>query len=413
MGNFTLCCLFLVFSFVPVGLFALNFGGMDARLEQRSVLKFLCKSGHTPIQCWRQMQDVFGAETMSKNHVRVWHRKFRGGDNNIKNLPKSGRPKSASSAAKVQAVDQFIQRKRNATLQEVANEVDISVTSAHRIMKKELKLSKLCPKFVPKDLTQEQQNMRKRICQANIDLLRDDNMLLHKVVTGDESWVSVYEMETKQKSSQWLPHGSTLQRPLKPLKQRSEKKSMLTVFFDRDGVILAEFAPPSEKVTAETYCETLRLLKERLRRKRPHLWVRANRTEQRPFLLHHDNASSHTAVPTLAFIGESDIDMLAHPPYSPDLVPCDYFLFPRLKNIFRGVRHASKAAMERAIKDGLRQIPPEDFVAAIDSMPVRWMKCVAANGQYFEGKHIAIDPENDHGLAFEEPDTEEESEEEN
>ncbi len=312
---------------------------------------------------------------------------------------------------KVQAVDEFLQGNRSATLQEVADEVQISMTSAHRIVKKELKLSKLCLKFVPKELTQEQMNFQKRLCQENIDLLQQDNTLLHKVVMGDESWVSVSELETKQKSSQWLPKGTHAKRPLKALQQRSERKSMLTVFFDRDGVILAEFMPRGENVNAETYCETLKLLKERLRHKRPHLWIRNSPQELRPFLLHHDNTSSHTAIPTLALIGESDIDMLAHPPYSPDLVPCNFFLFPCLKNMFRGFRYASLVAMERAVKDGLRNIPPEEFAAAIDTMPICWMKCIKAEGQYFEGRHLQIDPEGDFGLEFHAADSEESEEE--
>ncbi len=335
----------IAFSIVSVGSFLV----MDARLEQRSVLKFLCKSGQTPINCWRQLHDVFGLRTMSKGRVWVWHRQFSAGDERIKDKPKSGRPKSARSQDKIQQVQQFLNQNRAVDLQDIASEVGISVTSAHRIVKKDLKLSKLCPKFVPKDLTQAQKDVRVQMCQANLDLLKEDEELLTKIVTGDESWVSVFELPSKKKSSEWLPKGTHRDRPQKALPQRSDRKSMLTVFFDAKGVVLSEFAPRGVNICSESYCATIKVLKERLRKKRPTLWKKVNPDEPRPFWLHHDNASSHTAAPTIKLLQECDFKILQHPPNSPDLAPCDYFLFPRMKNALRGVRHPNVQAMQAAV----------------------------------------------------------------
>ena len=108
---------------------------------------------------------------------------------------------------------------------------------------------------------------------------------------------------------------------------------MLTAFFDACGVILTEFN--EGRVNSDTYIETLKQLKENIRRKRPFLWKGGlDGNTDREFIIQHDNASCHTSVPTLAYI--FDTDLLAHPPYSPDLAPCDYFLFPFLKQQLRG-----------------------------------------------------------------------------
>ncbi len=120
----------------------------------------------------------------------------------------------------------------------------------------------------------------------------------------------------------------------------------------------------------------------------------------RTFLLQHDNASSHTAIPTLAFIGSSDILMVPHPPYSPDLAPCDYFLCPRLKVELHGCKFRGLPELQTAVRQALKNIPKEDYQAALECLPVRWMKCVKNGGQYFEGQHIQINPEDDHGLSF-------------
>ncbi|KAM0736815.1 Mariner Mos1 transposase [Formica fusca] len=51
------------------------------------------------------------------------------------------------------------------------------------------------------------------------------------------------------------------------------------------------------------------------------------------WILHQDNAPSHTALIVREFIGRNNITVMDHPPYSPDLGPCDFFLFPKIKII--------------------------------------------------------------------------------
>jgi histone-lysine N-methyltransferase SETMAR len=49
------------------------------------------------------------------------------------------------------------------------------------------------------------------------------------------------------------------------------------------------------------------------------------------WVLHHDNASAHTVVSVREFLVKKNIPVLPHPPYSPDLAPCDFYLFRKLK----------------------------------------------------------------------------------
>ena len=68
--------------------------------------------------------------------------------------------------------------------------------------------------------------------------------------------------------------------------------------------------------------------------------LRAMRKKRAPLLptmlFHHDNAPSHRASTTQATIDRRSIEALGHPPYSLDLPPRDFFLFPTLKKILRG-----------------------------------------------------------------------------
>ena len=48
----------------------------------------------------------------------------------------------------------------------------------------------------------------------------------------------------------------------------------------------------------------------------------------------HDNASSHKREVVKSFLASEKVKVLNHPPYSPDLSPCDFFLFPSLRKCF-------------------------------------------------------------------------------
>ncbi len=71
------------------------------------------------------------------------------------------------------------------------------------------------------------------------------------------------------------------------------------------------------------------------------------------------------------------IKTFCHPPYSQDLAPCDFWLFPKLK----GCRYETIEEM----KETVDTLPQEDFHGAFQKFLERWNKCIAAGGDYFEG----------------------------
>ncbi len=95
-------------------------------------------------------------------------------------------------------------------------------------------------------------------------------------------------------------------------------------------------------------------------------------------------------MPTLAALGETGTDLLAHPPYSLDLAPNDYFLYPELKKQMRGVVYRNVQEVQQAALTILRAIPQDKFEDAIKDLPVRWAKCVQAQGDFFEGDGLQI-----------------------
>jgi hypothetical protein len=83
-------------------------------------------------------------------------------------------------------------------------------------------------------------------------------------------------------------------------------------------------------VNSRFYCNVLRRQREDVRRRRPELW------REHTWLLHHDNAPSHTSVLTQQFLAKNIMAFIPHQSYSPDLGPCDFFLFPKMKLKLKG-----------------------------------------------------------------------------
>ena len=74
--------------------------------------------------------------------------------------------------------------------------------------------------------------------------------------------------------------------------------------------------------------------------------------------------------------------VLNDPPYSPDLSPCDFFLFPRLKKMLSGNKYTSRSSLGSGIYQYLQQIPKEDYLSAFSDWVKRLQKCVSVKGKY-------------------------------
>ncbi len=361
---------------------------MQSCLPQRENLKFLVACGHTATQSWRLLQGVYGEECMSHSQVQVWHRRFAEGDGHtpVTDLHRSGRPRSKRTPEAVGEVQAAVGQDKCKTCHHIAEETGLSKSTVHRIVRGDLHLKKKAPKFVPHILTDEQKRMCMKLCSQNLALLADHPDLLEFIVTGDESFVPLYDPDTKLSSMHWLTAEEPC--PQKALCTRTQTSTMLITFFDSKGMLLKEFVPRGETVTGEFYVQVLTCLQDRVQRKRPDLWSTSRDGEHHNFWLHHDNASSHTCVETLAFFGTHHLLLLPHPPYSPDLAPNNFFLYPTLKRQLRGKKHRNVAEVQAAVDRALKTITPDMFKAALLELPRRWTKCLNKRGDYFEGWHV-------------------------
>ncbi|KAG5344749.1 MOS1T transposase, partial [Acromyrmex heyeri] len=120
--------------------------------------------------------------------------------------------------------------------------------------------------------------------------------------------------------------------------------------------------------------------------------VLANRriTGRREIFLHHDDAPAHTSLLVREFLAKNNTLMMPQPPYSPDLAPCDFFLFPKLKRPMKGRRYATIEEIKTASKEELNKITKNDFLKSFEDWKKRWHKYIISDGDYFEGDKIHI-----------------------
>ena len=77
------------------------------------------------------------------------------------------------------------------------------------------------------------------------------------------------------------------------------------------------------------------------------------------------------------------IKTVLHPPYSPDLAPCDFWLLPK----FRGRRYETIEVMKEAVMKVIDTLTQEDFHGAFQKLLEQYNECIAAGGDYFEGDY--------------------------
>ncbi|UYV68338.1 hypothetical protein LAZ67_5003939 [Cordylochernes scorpioides] len=167
--------------------------------------------------------------------------------------------------------------------------------------------------WVPHSLTEDQKLVRVKWC----------NFMLKNFDEGKSKPVTKLGFEILiQKQNGNLLFGA-LQKHLL-LRKFAEpevlEKNGRLFFFRKSGLIDIVKLEDRKTVNSESYTtKCLPAVFEKIKQSRP-------RAQLRRVLLHHDNARPHTSAQTLDVLANSGIQLVTHPPYSPDLAPCDFFI---------------------------------------------------------------------------------------
>ena len=129
-------------------------------------------------------------------------------------------------------------------------------------------------------------------------------------------------------------------------------------FFDGTGMIYMHSVPTGQTVNKEYYVKVLRELSKRFHQKRPALFKSGR------WLFHQDNPPVHNSILVTDYLTKMSIKTVPHPPYGPDLAPCDFCLFFKI----RGCRYETIEDMKEAVTNVIDTLTQEDFDGAFQKL---------------------------------------------
>ena len=352
---------------------------MDGKIsEQRVYCKIRAQLRFLPTEIHANLQKVYENSALKYATVCKWVRCFNDGRESIENDPRVGRQVSVLTEKNVATVKTLIEEDACYTVQKIEELSGIHSSSVLKILHERLGLRKICAHWVPHSLTDELKQSQARLSSQVIEKYdKCDPRCLEEIVTGDEMWICHFQPDSKVKNKVWV--SSEGDRPVIARRCKTSNRMLYAIFFDSKGPVLQIPVPKGSSVTGKFYRESvLTQLVDFYQKRR---WC----TSVQGIKLLHDKVPAHKSATVQEYLKESGLNVLDHPPYSPDLSPCDFWLFPRLKEMLAGHCFESHCGIGSTVFQCLQHIPKEDYRAACQKWVDRCKMCVEADGAYFEG----------------------------
>ncbi|EFO89250.1 hypothetical protein CRE_16302 [Caenorhabditis remanei] len=269
-------------------------------------------------------------------------------DYNLHDKSHSGRPRLDID----DDITDVLEDEPRSSVREVSSHTEPSFATIFRHQKESGRTAEY-GQVISHELTDSQLKLSCDLSQSLLSRKRSFNWILD-IVTGNEKWgLYVYHTGVLDDDD-----------PLTDQKREMhEKNVMLSVCWDRNGVICYKLLPDRATITVNLYCQQLR------KKIQSH---RSSRPEIDHLVLLQFNARSHTATKTRTFLKAQGVEVLHHPSYSRDLAPTDYHLFRSLQNSFTGQKFDDRMQVKSYLDDFFSSQPPEFCAARIAQPPQCW-----------------------------------------
>ena len=175
------------------------------------------------------LRTAFGASCMNRTSVFEWHKRFKEARESVRDDERRGRSKEVRTPELIGQIKNFMDKNRQVSIETISAQFDVSVGTVHTIIREERKMRKICAKFVPRVLREDQKERRCHDSREMVELINLDPAVLDALVICDESWIYCYDPETKRQSSQWKHAGSPW--PKKARQSKSTHIFLMIPFF--------------------------------------------------------------------------------------------------------------------------------------------------------------------------------------
>jgi histone-lysine N-methyltransferase SETMAR len=344
------------------------------KIGQRTYIQIRTKLGIEPIDIWKELQASRGADAYSLSTVERWAKKFREDLMDVEDEPRPGRPITTKTQDNIEWVRSLIEEDPHSTYADLEAETSLSHGTIFTIIHEHLQMRKVSSRWVPHQLTQQQKQERVRICRENLARFASGSWRLSDIITGDETWIYHRQIGRKASNACWVSQG---QSPT-PLVRRDkfEPKTLFSLFFRSKGPLLIHAVGKEQTVDKFYYiANCLKPVVKEVRKQRPKKGLKGMR-------LLHDNAKPHDNPEVFSYLKDEGLAVIPHPPYSPDLAPCDFWLNDYIKRNLDD--HEDAKSLRLAVTKLMREIPKEEYRKTFQKLLERMQLCIDNQGEYFE-----------------------------
>ena len=282
------------------------------------------------------LQTAFQPSCMNQASVFEGYKRFKEGRESVRNDERRGRSKEVSRPELIGQIKNFMDKDRHVSIETISTQFDVSVGTVHTIIHKKLNMCKICTNFVPRVLREDQ---KERCCHDSremVELINLDPTVLDALVTCDESWIYCYDQETEfPVEAYWLSQTQEGQT------EQIHPKTLDDPFFWQHWHDLYALGSHWTDSQQGILC-----------------WgFKASTLKIESVAFPPGNTPVHNSILVTDYLTKVGIKTVPQPPYSPDLAPCDFFLFPKL----RGCRYETIEEMKEAVMKVIDTLTQEDF----------------------------------------------------
>ena len=296
---------------------------------------------------------------------------------NITDKRRSGRPRSICTAVNKKKVRQVLTRHPALSHRKVAARVKISNASTRRIITKVLGY-KSFKRTKTESLTDTVIHKRVQRCRKLLTWLKSVNP--KRIVFSDEKIFSIDEKFNSKNSCIYSISRKDIPEQFRTVQKSQHPKSiMVWAGISSIGKTPLVFVPEGTKINAKVYQDLI--LDKYVRH------IGSTFMKGKKWIFQQDGPPAHTAKSTLQWLSSNVPAFLGReewPPSSPDLNPCDYYLWGRLEAIVNNRAYNDIPSLKRALKRAWEDLDQEEIARACNIFQNRVRCCLKAEGMRFE-----------------------------
>ena len=141
---------------------------MDQKTEIRSCIKCRIRLNIDSKQIYNELCGIYGPETISMRTVFSGVKVFKAGKFSVEDDTRPGRPKTSVTNANIAAVQIVVEQDARLSVKDIASCTGISEGSVQTILKRRLDLRRVCARWVPHLLTEEQKTQRLKCARERL-----------------------------------------------------------------------------------------------------------------------------------------------------------------------------------------------------------------------------------------------------